>query len=98
MPTFGQIAGPGVPEVDYEFATFRNRRVKKFNLKLKKVVRVNYFRVKYYQKDIAGLIQQPRRQKKLQLRLQQCKVKQVGFSRKKNLEIEMMQTPLDGKP
>ena len=36
LPTFGEITGPGVPEVDYEFATFRNEAGQEIQLKIKK--------------------------------------------------------------
>jgi len=36
MPTFGEITGPGVPGVDYEFATFRNEAGQEMQLKIKK--------------------------------------------------------------
>jgi hypothetical protein len=36
MPTFGEITGPGVPEVDFEFATFRNDAGQEIQLRIKK--------------------------------------------------------------
>jgi hypothetical protein len=36
LPTFGQITGPGVPEVDFEFATFRNEAGQEIQLRIKK--------------------------------------------------------------
>ena len=36
MPTFGEITGPGVPEVDFEFATFRNEAGQEIQLRIKK--------------------------------------------------------------
>ena len=36
LPTFGEITGPGVPEVDYVFATFRNEAGQEIQLKIKK--------------------------------------------------------------